>query len=355
MEKIIIKKGTVLHKKYEDIKEDIKRKILEGEYVLRLPGLRKLADEYDVNIRTIRKAIEKLEKDGVVEILSNRGILISDRKISTIGIIGYFEENLFSEDKSAGYGETIFRYLVSAIEKKGDILIYKKADLNLPYINILRNHRNNIDGLIIFVPTNKRKKEMINLSKKKIPYITIGNTFFESDINYIDTDNFSDTKEAVSYLIKKGHKKILFIGDTQDTNVLKLRLEGYKKALEENNIFFDNSLVLMENRKNKIFEEKIEEIFSKKSIPSAIFGASCFNTAHLLELTSDLRKKIDIIVYDDFDDILEKFDISYGVIKQPLEKIAKISINSIYKMIEERKFLPIQIKLRSDLIFKERR
>lgn len=354
MEKLILKKGLILHPKYKDIAEEIYRKIEENEYFYRLPSLRKLSEEYNANVRTIWKAIKLLEKKGVVRIIPNKGIEIIGKKTISIGIIGLLDERFFYQEKiePVDYEGIILNYFFPKISEKGDILIYKRNTPDFRYSDLLKNHTN-IDGLVIIIPWNRTKKELLSFRKNNIPYVTIGNTF-EEPINYVDSDNVNDTKEAVNYLIKKGHRRILFIGFTQDKNIPQLRLEGYKLALKENNIPVDKNFIIMENREDPTFEKKIKKIFSQKNLPTAIFGADIPNTIGLFEIIGDLKEKLDVIVYDDFGDIIGRYKNYYGVIQQPLKEISETAIDSLYKMIKEKRCTLIQIKLKSKLIFKER-
>ena len=62
MKDIELKTGFKIRSKQKYLQNEIRRKILSGEYSEKLPGLRELAEQYNANIITIRKALEPLKK-----------------------------------------------------------------------------------------------------------------------------------------------------------------------------------------------------------------------------------------------------------------------------------------------------
>lgn len=63
-------------------------------------------------------------------------------------------------------------------------------------------------------------------------------------IDYIDVDNVLGAKRGTEHLIEQGHRRIAMINVQEDKDYTRDRLEGYRKALEENGIPYDPSLVI---------------------------------------------------------------------------------------------------------------
>jgi len=99
--------------------------------------------------------------------------------------------------------------------------------------------------------------------------------------------------EAVQHLINKGFKKIALISTIDYISVGKLRTEGYLKALRNNNIPIDESIILkVEDMDN--CEDKIEELFKNNNF-DAIFAVN-----ELFAVTSiKLAKKLNLKVPED--------------------------------------------------------
>lgn len=80
-------------------------------------------------------------------------------------------------------------------------------------------------------------------AKKTGKPIALFSSYMDPDVDSIDTDNVSSAKLIVNHLIEKGHRKIaVFLNDVKSTYVQE-RLNGYKRALSEHNIRFDEKYV----------------------------------------------------------------------------------------------------------------
>lgn len=98
-----------------------------------------------------------------------------------------------------------------------------------------------VDGLI-FLYSKLNDKLASFLKEIDFPFVVIG-TPKAKHINSVDNDNEAMAKEATAHIIREGGRKIAFIGGDQTQNFVNLRYEGYKNALEENQIALDTSLV----------------------------------------------------------------------------------------------------------------
>ena len=69
-----------LQVKYDSVANDLRRRILCGEFVSELPGVKKLALEYDVNFMTVDKALNCLEKENLIYRLPRKGTFVRCRR-----------------------------------------------------------------------------------------------------------------------------------------------------------------------------------------------------------------------------------------------------------------------------------
>ena len=123
----------------------------------------------------------------------------------------------------------------------------EKPDKELEYIKDIV--KRNIDG-IIFCTYNRVEENIDYLMKisEKLPVVFMDQVFFngkkeKKQTSYVITDGLKGTKQAASYLLKKGRKRIGYIKGSSSYRVTKERFEGYKQALKEFNIEFDSSLI----------------------------------------------------------------------------------------------------------------
>ncbi len=67
----------------------------------------------------------------------------------------------------------------------------------------------------------------------------------DDEADCIDTDNISSSRKIIEYLINKGHRRIAIVLNTVKGPYVEERLEGYKAALRNNDIKFDESLTFV--------------------------------------------------------------------------------------------------------------
>lgn len=98
-----------------------------------------------------------------------------------------------------------------------------------------------VDGLI-FLYSKINDKIIEFLKEISFPFVVIGTPSLKP-VNSVDNDNELMAYKVTDEIIKQGGKRIAFVGGDKTLNFIELRYEGYRKALEENEIELDTSLV----------------------------------------------------------------------------------------------------------------
>lgn len=89
-----------------------------------------------------------------------------------------------------------------------------------------------VDGMIL-TTTRKNDKCIEYLNEAGMPFVVIGKVDDEVNAYTVDNDNTKAMRDATEQMIKKGHKKICFIGGSLEFRVNQERLQGYKNAMDE--------------------------------------------------------------------------------------------------------------------------
>jgi LacI family transcriptional regulator len=147
-------------------------------------------------------------------------------------------------------------------------------DKEIENVNTLVSKR--VDGLIIFPLHNKQSDftYLSNLLYEKYPLVILGN-IKNYITNSVDIDNTKAAYDAVSYLIKQGHKKIAHFFGSFHSGHGEERLDGYKQALMDNNIAINKSMIISVEPEMLSGYDVGKEFFSKKGgYPTAVF---CYN------------------------------------------------------------------------------
>ncbi|SDA54432.1 LacI family transcriptional regulator [Butyrivibrio sp. INlla18] len=160
----------------------------------------------------------------------------------------------------------------------------------------------NVDGLILFGMLND---DGIRVSEKyKKPIVCIDTYSIEGLKHFtnVGLDDEQGTYDMVTYLISQGHRKIAFLSDNMN-GVDLARLNGYKKALKDNNIKYSDSNFLKIRPKSDEVEYSLEEICRKARDFTAIMCVSDLYAVTLMAALEDrgisVPNDISIVGFDD--------------------------------------------------------
>ncbi len=141
-------------------------------------------------------------------------------------------------------------------------------------IHLLMHQR--VAGLIV-VPAHERNNDNIfrQLQKDKIPFVLIDKYLKGLRCNFVGTDDRAGAREAVSYLIKLGHRRIGHISGAPKASTTDERMAGYKEILIENGITIYPQWVVANVSLDKPGYATAKQLLQlKNNRPTAIFAAS---------------------------------------------------------------------------------
>ncbi|MBQ6134429.1 MAG: LacI family DNA-binding transcriptional regulator [Lachnospiraceae bacterium] len=215
--------------------------------------IRDIAREAGVGISTVSRAINddpriKAEtKERVLSIVRERNFVpnmsarnLQARQTNNIGILVRGIENSFFQSMYKGFetelGRRGYTPVLHAVEE--DEAIVDEA------LTLEREKR--LKGLVFL--GGKIEDPDIPFQKLVVPFVlcTVAQDLKAplKGISTVSVDDEGESRRAVNYLIKKGHERIAVIaGKEDDQAVGAQRLKGYRGALSENGIEYDEKLV----------------------------------------------------------------------------------------------------------------
>ena len=231
----------------------------------------------------------------------------------------------------------------SKITEAGYTMILQQNDYNT---------EDDVDNLIAFVKEKKLQGiiclggNFLNINDESFQFLDIPvvltsvNTMSnESKSKYssIGIDNILSAKEATQYLIDKGHNNIaILLGEKNDVGISELRLEGYKEALNNNNIeFLEENVFIGDYSYEGAYKNTINILEGRKDI-TAIFSISDIMAVGSAKAVFDKGLKvgedISIIGFDGMD-ISKYYNPGITTIKQPKKKMANNSIDLLLSLL----------------------
>ena len=131
--------------------------------------------------------------------------------------------------------------------------------------------QNRVDGLIL-AGCDIPRDTIVNLRWQRVPLVLVDNHVEKVDSVLID--NVGGAYEATTHLIQLGHRRIAFICEWFGDLSFAERFEGYKRALADHGIPFDETLVAeglpRQPRTGYVAAQRLLE----KATPTAIVAAN---------------------------------------------------------------------------------
>ncbi len=242
---------------YKKIQEDIKRliaigKLREGD---RVPSEKELSERYRVSQITSKNALVGLMEEGLLVRIQGKGTFVMSRpenaaaldqlgewtagpgKSGRIGLVlptmktkvdQRFLDNIEKYASAAGYEVMLRITRESQLEESKAISSFLKQG---------------VDGMIIFPVENETYNDSIlRLSLDRFPFVLIDRFLKEIKTYSVSSDNINGTREAVEYLLNKGHSSIAFISPEITNTVTDERAQGFEQAFLEHGLSIDKSL-----------------------------------------------------------------------------------------------------------------
>jgi len=236
--------------RYYQMYISLRDRIRSGEFAESgmIPVERELCEEYGISRTTVVKALEILEREGLIERQQGRGTFIkknledSQKDISpnlSVGLVCGFIDRLPVRDILVGISKVlankgipllVFGYADSSYAE--ELAIRKAIDMGVNGI-IVCPRGDYVNGTLF--------QDVLN---RGIPVVMTDRYYPDLQVDYVIYDDWQGGFDLTTRLIEKGHKKIAFaIADEILPTSVHGRLAGYKAALEKYGLPYDENLV----------------------------------------------------------------------------------------------------------------
>ena len=211
-------------------------------------------------------------------------------------------------------------------------------------------------GGIIFSDIIGNRAQLEDSLTKGIPSVVINYYVDDLDVSCIAIDNAGGAENAVNYLIQLGHKKIAHITGDISTQAAAKRLEGYKRALEKNNIKVREDYIFPTDYSRGQARSAAESLIKATDPATAVFVASDSMALEVMavarELGKDIPGDLSIVGFDDNPSGLYG-PVALTTVRQPLIKMAEESVKELNRLIALKKNAPKKILLPAEMVIRE--
>lgn len=137
--------------------------------------------------------------------------------------------------------------------------------------------KNRVDGLLVSLCyDNNTTKHFDELISQGVPVVFYDRTLDKGEYDNVKIDNFKAAYDITTHLIKQSCKRILHITASQRRDVYADRLAGYKQALKDSKITFNEEYVLVTDLNPQYGVEAANYIMQMATPPDAVFAVNDF-------------------------------------------------------------------------------
>ncbi|AQW24875.1 LacI family transcriptional regulator [Clostridium perfringens] len=309
---------------------------------------RVINDHPDVKDETREKILKIIKESNYIP--NNSARILKKNNTNNIGVLvkGVFNP-FFAE---------MINIIGNRINEAGYTMILQQNDYAT---------EDDVDNLIAFVKEKRLQGiiclggNFLNINDESFQFLDIPvvltsvNTLSKeskSKFSSIGIDNVLAAKASIQYLIDKGHRNIgILLGEKNDVGISGLRLEGYKKALEENNIPYSEENVFIGDYDYSGAYRVTKEIINNRKDITAIFSISDIMAVGAAKSVIDqglqVGEDISIMGFDGMD-ISKYYNPGITTVKQPKKNMANNSIDLLLALLakkEDHKHIIFETKI----------
>ena len=231
---------------------------------------------------------------------------------------------------------------------------YQNGDLVQQIRTMARQSR--VDGLILSPPLCDMDELLDMLDERGLAYVRISPLEQNDRSPTVYADECQAAYKMTAYLISQGHARIGFITGYPHRSGTEMRLKGYRQALRDNAIGYDESLVEEGKYTFESGESSARRLLRSEQRPTAIFASNDLMAAGVLKVAHQMKIRmpyeLSVCGYDDAP-LAERTWPRLTTVRHPVEQVAEQAASLLIRTLngEPAEFDPDSIQ--SELVVRE--
>ncbi|HEX5839362.1 MAG TPA: LacI family DNA-binding transcriptional regulator [Anaerolineales bacterium] len=267
-------------------------------------------------------------------------------KTNTIGLVLPDSANPFFAEISRSIEDEAF--------KKGYSVFLCNTELDtqreLFYVDVLSKKQ--VDG-IIFVAAGDQADSLDYLIQRRMPLVMIDREVPNVEADAVLTDNQLGGYLATRHLLDLGHRRIACIAGPSSITPSSERIIGYRKALEEAGISYDENLILRGDYHAQSGMDITHIILGMDPRPTAIFALNDLMALGALRAAAEagcsIPGDLSVVGYDDLE--ISRFtNPPLTTIAQPKKEVGTRAVNLLVERMSTKSQPPVRLVLPPELI-----
>ncbi|WP_171056378.1 substrate-binding domain-containing protein [Paenibacillus sinopodophylli] len=271
-------------------------------------------------------------------------------------LVGILIPNIRSQNRDSGYWGKILDGVFKNLEASGTSSVLITDDLPRNFHKVMRP-----DGLLGIIGIGLINSSMlVDLRHIGVPFVLVDH---EDDLVSSDSvfmNNYDIVRKQVKYLIGKGHTHIQFVGDWRFARSFSDRWNGFKSALEENEISYipDRALLSIQptmHPDNLSLIKRSFEHIKHNNLPTAFVCANDKIASLCMRAMEELGIRVpldtSVMGFDNDLDILEEFP-ELSTVNAESEELGIKAVDMLLRRLTNTHMPYEKLLLQSDLIIR---
>lgn len=231
---------------------------------------------------------------------------------------------------------------------------YDQYEKEVLTVEALLNAR--VDGIIAsFAKETQNFDHFRKIKEKGIPLILFDRSNDELEVSHVVIDDFLGAYKATEHLIQQGCRRIAHFTSIRKLSIYKERLRGYREALANHSIAYNEDLVIESNLQVEDGRNSMLQLLNSNNMPDGVFSASAFGAMGALltlkENNISIPQQVALVGFSN-ETFTSYTDPALSTVEQHSMRIGNAAAAIFLEEVtaENKKFIPQKIVLKPELI-----
>lgn len=219
---------------YQTVLGELRSRMARGVFTggSKLPGLKKIAAEFDVSIMTVRRALSVLEQEGHIQRMAGVGVFARPGRQTEQGGLAFVSTFLNSSFQTGIANGT--RRAGQQLGRPVSILD-GHFDVELEMKNVSRLPNSGIVGAVVLPPFRHPKavKALQDLYRDGFPMVVVDMALPGVHTDFVTSDHETAAYDATAYLLSRRNAPAVFLTHPPVASSVLSRIQGYERALRD--------------------------------------------------------------------------------------------------------------------------
>ena len=215
-----------------------------------------------------------------------------------------------------------------------------------------------VEGILVSLSRTTRDfKHFEKASKRDMPLVFFDRILEGRDVNAVVIDDREGAYQSTAHLLAQGCRRIAHFAGPQHLNIYKNRLQGYRDALREHGVPYDEDLLFICDMRLEDGIRGMEQLLKLRERPDAVLSSSDFSAVGALQVLKKrgLRVPQDVALTGFSNEMFTSFtEPPLTTVDQRCEQMGQAAVRLLLEILDEKRLnvSPRRVLLQPDLLIR---